>query len=377
MTPESISEHRRLLLGALGVAGIAALTRSAVAGPLSPPLGPVQPTPGPEPRTPINADTTPGDATAYFVISEPGSYYMQRNLIGPATRSAIRITADNVTVDLNGFAIVGDSEGTPGSLTFETGPIENLTIRNGSIRSWGSYVTLNPLFNAIFEDLRIIGPYAGNLEASAQHSLFRRIVIDSTGEVGILAEKNCVIEDCVVVKREDSNFGLTSGIQAGLSSIVQRCVISGCGSGIEVSGGFVRDCSVFDTVGQSAWQIAAILIASGSVERCTVLGSTRAGIRSTGVSEVRDNVISACQNGITDGPLAGNGNRIEGNSVSFSTAEGIKIEKTRNIIARNAVTRSTGADYAIAPGNLVGEIIDGTGGASLSAATSAWANFRY
>lgn len=40
-------------------------------------------------------------------------------------------------------------------------------------------------------------------------------------------------------------------------------------------------------------------------------------------------------------------------------------------------TRSAIANYAIAPGNVVGEIIDGTAGTLLSASTSAWANLAY
>lgn len=138
MNPESFSEHRRLLLGALGVAGVAALARPAAAGPLSPPPGPIRPTPGPEPRIPISPETTPGDETAHFVISQSGSYYMQRNLSATeVTRSAIKIAADHVTIDLNGFAISGNSTGVAGALTFLTEPVEGLVIRNGTIRSWG------------------------------------------------------------------------------------------------------------------------------------------------------------------------------------------------------------------------------------------------
>lgn len=366
-----------MLLGVLGFAGVAAFARSAVAGPLSPPPGPIQPTPGPEPRVPISPETTPGDASAYFVISQPRSYYLQRSFIGSATKSAIRIAADNVTIDLNGFAIIGDSSGAPGVLTFRTEPIEGLVIRNGSIRSWGGYVTLNPLYNSTFEDLRIAGSYAGNLEAAAQRSLFRRIVIESTGEVGIAAESDCVIEDCIVAKREDAQEGLFQGIQVGLNTIVQRCVVSKCGRGISSAGGIVRDCSVLDAVAQSSWDDAAILASGGVVEHCTVLGGVRAGVRCVGLADVRNNRVSSCQIGIADGSSAGEGNRIEGNSVMFSSAEGIKIEKSRNVIARNAVTRSAIANYAIAPGNVVGEIIDGTAGTLLSASTSAWANLAY
>ncbi|MBU6414078.1 MAG: hypothetical protein KGS45_11460 [Planctomycetes bacterium] len=72
MTSESLD--RRFLLGALGgAAGVAALASMAQAGPLDPPPGPIMPTQRPlgeiEPRTVLSQATTPGDATAVYVIS--------------------------------------------------------------------------------------------------------------------------------------------------------------------------------------------------------------------------------------------------------------------------------------------------------------------
>jgi hypothetical protein len=52
-----------------------------------------------EPRTPI--------AALPFTISSPGSYYVTGNLAGVANQDGIIINADNVTLDLGGFEIVG------------------------------------------------------------------------------------------------------------------------------------------------------------------------------------------------------------------------------------------------------------------------------
>ena len=52
---------------------------------------------------------TPGDAAGFPVtISQPGSYRLSGNLIVPdMNTTAIVITADGVTLDLNGFSIMG------------------------------------------------------------------------------------------------------------------------------------------------------------------------------------------------------------------------------------------------------------------------------
>src|SRR5262249_22472005 len=52
---------------------------------------------------------TAGDAPGFPVtISQPGSYRLSGNLVVPDPgTTAVEITADNVTLDLNGFAIMG------------------------------------------------------------------------------------------------------------------------------------------------------------------------------------------------------------------------------------------------------------------------------
>src|SRR5262245_59149281 len=54
-------------------------------------------------------DVTPGDAAGFPVtISRAGSYRLSGNLTVPnQNTTAIEITADNVTIDLNGFSILG------------------------------------------------------------------------------------------------------------------------------------------------------------------------------------------------------------------------------------------------------------------------------
>src|SRR5690606_34458615 len=112
-TNPGLLRRRAVVGGLLGAAGIGALASLAKGGPLNPPAGPITPTHKPlgelEPRTALSEANTPGDASAVFVISQPGSYYLTADLVVPANRTAIRIDASDVTIDLNGFAIRGNS----------------------------------------------------------------------------------------------------------------------------------------------------------------------------------------------------------------------------------------------------------------------------
>ena len=95
---------------------------------------------------------TSGDAAGFPVtISTPGSYRLTGNLTLPdPDTTGIHVTADDVHIDLNGFAISESSAslGTGSGITAESdgkdcaqGPFaaERLTVVNGSVLSMGDY----------------------------------------------------------------------------------------------------------------------------------------------------------------------------------------------------------------------------------------------
>src|SRR5437660_10259917 len=74
------------------------------------------------------ANVSPGDTPGFPVtISQPGSYRLSSNLTVPdANTTAILITSDNVTLDLNGFSIMGPVfclHSTPPGQIFRCGPV--------------------------------------------------------------------------------------------------------------------------------------------------------------------------------------------------------------------------------------------------------------
>jgi hypothetical protein len=114
-----------------------------------------------EPRKEINATNTPGTATAVFRIAQPGSYYLSAPVTGIAARHGIEIAASDVTLDLNGFALVGVG----GSLSGVSAPgVVNLTVRNGSVRTWGqSGVSASGATGSVIEDLKLSNNGGGGL----------------------------------------------------------------------------------------------------------------------------------------------------------------------------------------------------------------------
>src|ERR1700675_3088171 len=79
-----------------------------------------------EARTPISS--------LPFTISASGSYYLTGNLIATGSTAGITISADNVTLDLNGFALIGNlgSSSPVAGINVPSGQ-RNLCIRNGTV----------------------------------------------------------------------------------------------------------------------------------------------------------------------------------------------------------------------------------------------------
>ena len=140
---------------------------SAQLGSIDPPPGPIDETMKPldvvEARTPVGPETTPGDAGSVYVIDEPGSYYLVENLVGVSGQSGIRVEADNVTLDLNGFVVDGNSVGLTG-IDAAAFP-ETLVVKNGTVRDWtGDGVDLRS-DSAVASDLRLIGNARWGIDA--------------------------------------------------------------------------------------------------------------------------------------------------------------------------------------------------------------------
>jgi len=126
-----------------------------------------------------------------MILSSPGSYYLTTNLVITGSGYGLSITVDNVTVDLNGFSILGaSSTGTGIGMNNR----KNVVIKNGTIRD-AYYHGISALLTSQcqFKNLRIIGN-----------------------------------------GRSDSFY---DGIRSGIDTTITGCFIAKNGSGVEVAGG--------------------------------------------------------------------------------------------------------------------------------------------
>lgn len=381
-----------------------------VAGPITPPPGPVAPTyktlEQVEARRPVQS--LPGDGSALHIISEPGSYYLTGNITGVNGKCGVRIMASNVTLDLNGFAVIG----VPGALAGIECPVAgyafNNAVFNGAVRSWptdGIYFL--EAANSRIGRVRIsdcgqsgvlVGPHStvAACEISAIEGVgllagSRLTIADTTvnncADVGVRTGEMCSARNVVSAYNKQgffvgSNSTLTQCIanyndQAGF--VVQdSCVLTACvgsrnfGAGVEAGYG--------NTVTGGAFHLnngAGIRVNSG----CTVSGNTCRGNLGDGILAHNSNHITGntCDGNGRDNAVAagihatGQANRIDSNAL-ISNDIGLDIDGTGNFVVRNnASFNPSRAD--IVAGNTVAQWIITPGGSF--ALDNPWANFGH
>jgi hypothetical protein len=187
-----------------------------------------------EPRILINSTNTPGDADSVFKITQPGSYYLGQNLTGVAGKSGIEVTASNVTIDLNGFLMLGVA-GSLAGIDLNNGGaggLTGITIKEGSLRGWASDGIKGDLsaFDR-FVNLHINSITGSGIKVNSGTVIDHCIISNCTGS-GITTSNDVIIQNTV------ASVNAGNGIAAGTNSTITNCEAeTNSGGGIVVVGG--------------------------------------------------------------------------------------------------------------------------------------------
>ena len=320
------------------MAGALALTKLAKAGPLTPPAGALASTGKTLNQVEARTDvaTLAGSATAVYVISQPGSYYLTGNVQGVAGKNGIEIQASDVTLDLCGFAVSGVA-GALDAITSAAGAADrkNICVHGGTIRGWPG-VGVNAFFDA---------------DSSTYGSAYRDLRISDCQD-GIRASR-AVVESCVL--HDNSGTGVNV-----YESTVTNCTAVSNGTGFAIFfGSLVSRCSAkFNGTGIDCG-------AGAHAEGNSVEVSFNTGIFVREHCRVVGNSVADCNgDGIRVDTLSGaGGNVIEDNFVANCTGIGYDVPaiaspRAANLVIRNRATNN-GTNYSVdLVTNSAGPIVD-------------------
>lgn len=308
-----------VLLLVVGAAVALETARSAAVAQVTPPT-----TTDPDRRVPIGS--------LPVTIRRSGSYVLERALTSSGG-DGIVVDADDVTLDLGGFALDGNATGTNGVRV--NGSHFGVVVRNGSVHDWTGFgVDLQGVEGGRAEQLEFLHDgtsavpgSAGGMRVGTGFEV-RDCTLTSNNQVGLHVGYACHVEQCRV------NESVDVGIRVlGIATTIRDCVV---------------------------WRAGSDGILLDSASNCLVV----------------DDVVSECANGIHVAN-GGHSNRIEANSLTdnngpTSTGKGVLVDSAYNaLVFRNTARGNSGGNYSIPSGNDVGPI--GTAAAS----TSPFANLSY
>jgi hypothetical protein len=139
-------------------------------------------------------NVTPGDTPGFPVeINTPGSYRLSSNLtVGTGASAGIKINSGNVTIDLNGFTIIGAGTINAPDIGIDARGIGGVTVIDGNIfNSSAGGVLLGDL--ARVENVRVTSTVTGNGIEVGEHSIVRTNVAYGNEDTGIKAGGNSLI----------------------------------------------------------------------------------------------------------------------------------------------------------------------------------------
>ncbi len=280
-----------------------------------------------EVRTPIS--------TLPFTISKPGSYFLTGDLKVSKKGGAIVVKTDNVTLNLNGFSIIGDGSKVNGISIDGT---HNVAIENGTIRGFGAagiFATTGDGHR--ISQVRAINNGSGGIFSFSSGTLISECMAWGNSSVGIAAGSNSIIRSSISRNNQGNGISAENG-----SSVIGNTVYGNKGEyGISAGGSTIRENNVSDNADTGIFSGSSTLIGN------TVSGNGGWGIQALDGSTILSNTVSMNNKGNAPekgGISVGDDCQIKGNTVVSNKRNNIHVSGSDNLIEENLVTDSLGGN---------------------------------
>lgn len=354
--------------------------------------GPLAPPGAPAPTMKTLAQVEPRIAVTGlpFNINVPGSYYLTTNISGSV---GVSVSAENVTLDLNGFALEGSAATTWGIYVNPTA--RNFTLRNGVVSRWtssgqgGMYIGASGgqvesvMFYSnhfgVFADApasRVVNCAAvsnNSTGINVREGVVLNSVAHGNGGHGIVLGTNSVADNCAAIRNRSYGLWMERGSILQNSTIAQNAM-----STMFLRGGIraLTGNRVINCIIELNATDGLSLGSGNSVSDCVIVSNEWRGILAIGSdNHIRHNHLVANGTWSTNYPaihLLGRRNVVLDNSI-IGNGQGISAPGSTNFVVRNVVyanLSTSSLDTAQAYGPFIGQMGPITN-------TNPWANFGF
>ncbi|GEM_PF-1219203 len=308
-----------------------------------------------EPRIPVDHVNTPGDATATYVISKPGSYYLTGNILGESGKDGIDIRSANVSLDLSGFEIQGVPNSESGIVCSSIG---GYTIKNGYVTKWGvdGVVASNTQSEMVITEVHASRNTQSGFNLT--EGVVSHCVASYNGSHGFVTSRTN-LTSCTAEHNSSSGFIVSQGTLTDSLSTrndsrgfeLSQTIATNCYAGWNSHDGFrVEDARVSNCKSVGNGLSGFEVIGGSSVFNCTASSNAHGSTVEAGIL-VDD----------TYHPTVTDSSEIRGN-LCFSNGTGILVSNTGNFVRGNTcysnyLNPTTLRNFNIVSGNIVGEIV--------------------
>lgn len=161
----------------------------------------------------------PGDSSGVpITITQPGSYVLTSNLTtGDVNQTLIEISAHDVSIDLNGFSLVGPiscssppacSSGSGTGNGIDMTGRKNFQLRNGGIRGMGQHgISLGNSTGYLIHDVQFLENRRNGIDGvNSREGLIRSVSVSRNGNLGISAGFSYVVSSTSMNNGSHANW---------------------------------------------------------------------------------------------------------------------------------------------------------------------------